>query len=58
MRGEVVNQKGEAVNPEVWLASAYGRTNLPSGIELYESTYLVPRLRQVFSLLRVEEDET
>lgn len=49
--GEAANPDAEEVNAGVWLASADGRSPIPRGITLLESTHAVPRLGQVLSLL-------
>ena len=56
--GEVAVAGGEQVNPAVWLAGSDGRSSVPFGIKLIESTHSIPRLRQTLSLLwSVNEDE-
>lgn len=53
VHGEMSNKHAESVNPSVWLTSADGRQLAPSRVNLFESTHVVPRLRQVLSLLWV-----
>lgn len=52
-RGEAPNPYAESLDPPVWLASSDGRWVAPGGLEMFESTHAVPRLRQVVSLLWV-----
>lgn len=57
-RGEAPDASAEAVDPLVWLASSDGRWVGPDGVEMFESTHAIPRLRQALSLLWViEADE-
>lgn len=55
-RGETVTPGAESVDPLIWLTSADGRVHAPHGVEVFESTHAIPRLRQVLSLIWVVED--
>jgi hypothetical protein len=54
-RGEAANRKAESVPPYEWLEIREGRSL--ENIELLESTFAIPSLRQILSLLWVSEIE-